>query len=78
MYSFASELLANTHIPFSVLLPLIDETAMKVHSMNPKAAQTGPAKRQDKNVMQHHIDILPTEEQRKVYEMLSEAIAKRN
>jgi hypothetical protein len=46
--------------------------------MNPKAAQTGPAKRQDKNVMQHHIDILPTEEQRKVYEMLSEAIAKRN
>jgi hypothetical protein len=46
--------------------------------MNPKAAQTGPAKRQDKNVMQQHIDILPTEEQRKVYEMLAEAIAKRN
>ena len=78
MYSFASELLANTHIPFSVLLPLIDETAMKVHSMNPKAAQTGPAKRQDKNVMQHHLEILPTEEQKKVYEMLSEAIGKRS
>lgn len=47
MYTMAAELLKSTHIPFSALLPLIDETAAKIHSMAPRDAQTGPARRGD-------------------------------
>ena len=76
MYTMAAELLKSTHIPFSALLPLIDETAAKIHSMAPRDAQTGPARRGDENVMSHHMQLL-SEEQREIYRLLSEAIKKR-
>ena len=77
MYTMSAELLQNTHIPFSALLPLIDETAAKIHTLSPNAAQTGPARRGDENVMNHHLNLL-NEEQKKVYRLLSEAIRKRS
>ncbi|MBR2450481.1 MAG: DUF2520 domain-containing protein [Paludibacteraceae bacterium] len=77
MYTMAAELLRNTHIPFSALLPLIDETAAKIHTLAPRDAQTGPARRGDENVMNHHLNLL-NEEQKKVYRLLSEAIRKRS
>ncbi len=76
MYTMAAELLKSTHIPFSALLPLIDETAAKIHSMAPRDAQTGPARRGDENVMNHHMQLL-NEEQREIYRLLSDAIKKR-
>ena len=76
MYTMAAELLQNTHIPFRALLPLIDETAAKVHTLSPRDAQTGPARRGDENVMNHHLELL-NEEQRQVYQLLSDAIKKR-
>jgi predicted short-subunit dehydrogenase-like oxidoreductase (DUF2520 family) len=76
MYTMAAELLKSTHIPFSALLPLIDETAAKIHSMAPRDAQTGPARRGDENVMSHHMQLL-SDEQREIYRLLSEAIKKR-
>ena len=77
MYTMASELLHNTHIPFSALLPLIDETATKIHALRPCDAQTGPARRGDENVMTHHLDLLD-EEKRQLYRLLSDAIRKRS
>jgi predicted short-subunit dehydrogenase-like oxidoreductase (DUF2520 family) len=77
MYTMASELLQNTHIPFSALLPLIDETATKIHALRPCDAQTGPARRGDENVMTHHLDLLD-EEKRQLYRLLSDAIRKRS
>ena len=77
MYTMAAELLQNTHIPFKALLPLIDETAAKVHMLAPRDAQTGPARRGDENVMNHHLSLL-TEEQQAIYRLLSDAIQKRN
>lgn len=76
MYTMAAELLKNTHIPFSALLPLIDETAAKIHTLAPRDAQTGPARRGDENVMLHHLSLL-TEEQQHIYRLLSDAIQKR-
>lgn len=77
MYTMAAELLKNTHISFSALLPLIDETAAKIHTLSPREAQTGPARRGDENVMNHHLSLL-TEEQQAIYRLLSDAIQKRN
>ena len=76
MYTMAAELLQNTHIPFRALLPLIDEPAKKIHTLSPRDAQTGPARRGDENVMNHHLSLL-NEEQRQVYQLLSAAIRKR-
>ena len=76
MYTMAAELLKNTHIPFSALFPLIDETAAKIHTLAPRDAQTGPARRGDENVMNHHQSLL-NDEQKAVYRLLSEEIMKR-
>ena len=54
MYAKASELLHDSGLPFEVLLPLIDETANKVHQLTPAEAQTGPAIRYDENIMAKH------------------------
>lgn len=77
MYNLAADLLSSTHIPFKALLPLIEETAAKVHSLHPSDAQTGPARRGDVNVMEHHMSLL-NDEQKQVYQLLSKAIRKRN
>ena len=50
-YEVSSEVLEKHGIPFDVMLPLIDETAAKVHDMKPIDAQTGPAVRFDENVI---------------------------
>lgn len=76
MYTMAAELLKNTHIPFSSLLPLIDETAAKIHSLPPSDAQTGPATRGDEIVMNHHLSLL-SDDQQYIYRILSNEIKKR-
>lgn len=76
MYRIASEILQDTQIPFNALLPLIDQTAAKMHSMKPLDAQTGPAKRGDKEVMNHHLEILQTTPYAEVYQALAELIGK--
>ena len=75
MYGMAADLLRDTQIPFQVLLPLIDQTAEKVHTLTPREAQTGPAKRDDRAVMAHHMKLL-TPDQQAVYALLSDLIQK--
>lgn len=58
MYRMAADILRGTQIPFSSLLPLIDQTAAKVHTLAPKDAQTGPAVRGDEQVIRHHLELL--------------------
>ena len=75
MYDAAYRLLAEEGIPFEVLLPLIDETAAKVHTLTPREAQTGPAVRGDREVMQRHLEALAGDEQlREIYPLISDYI----
>ena len=76
MYRIASELLRDTQIPFRALLPLIDNTAAKVHTMTPAQAQTGPAQRGDEAVMAHHMDVLRTTPYAGLYQELAALIGK--
>ena len=62
MYDVAHRLLSEENIPFEVLLPLIDETAAKLHTLTPHDAQTGPAVRGDVAVMQSHMATLACNE----------------
>lgn len=59
-YEMASEILSSAGISFDVMLPLIDETARKVHCISPLKAQTGPAVRHDRTVMDAHLRLLST------------------
>lgn len=72
-YTLAADVLAQKGLPFDVMLPLVDETARKVHELSPKAAQTGPAIRGDQNVMKAQAALLDTPE-RTIYELLSKSI----
>ena len=73
-YSMAHRLLQSEGVPFEVLLPLIDETAAKVHQLKPREAQTGPAVRWDTEVMQMQQAMLPDEEMKQIYSLLSKYI----
>ena len=74
MYDLCSRILKEHDIPFDVMLPLIDETARKIHDISPHEAQTGPAVRYDENVINRHIKMLSTERMKRIYQILSESI----
>jgi len=72
-YDLGAQLLESHNIPFDVMLPLIDETARKVHKLHPHDAQTGPAVRWDENVIEKQKALLDGKP-KEVYEMMSEGI----
>lgn len=76
MYRLAGKILEKQGIPEEVLLPLIDETAAKVHSLSPAQAQTGPAVRYDKHVIDKHLAMLDDPSMRHIYEVISQSIHK--
>lgn len=74
-YAISQEILQKHGIPFDVMLPLIDETAAKVHELSPKDAQTGPAVRFDENVIRKQASLLKDNPLLKdIYERLSVSI----
>ena len=74
-YAISQELLEEHGIPFDVMLPLINETAAKVHEMKPKDAQTGPAVRYDENVIDKQSKLLENHPHfKKVYDSMSKSI----
>ena len=74
-YALAADVLAKKGLPFDVMLPLIDETARKVHGMHPQDAQTGPAVRYDENVISMQSDLLADEPVlQDIYRLLSKSI----
>ena len=63
------------NLPFDVMLPLIDETARKVHELAPRDAQTGPAVRYDENVMNNHLAMLvDSPALQEIYKLMSKSI----
>lgn len=75
LYALAARLLEEYNLPFDVMLPLIDETAHKVHELAPRDAQTGPAVRYDENVIGKHLSMLAeTPALQEIYKLLSKSI----
>lgn len=74
MYCMSADLLSKHNLPFEVMLPLIDETAAKLHELLPCEAQTGPACRGDKNIMKRQRNMLDGIEG-EVYDLISRYIS---
>jgi predicted short-subunit dehydrogenase-like oxidoreductase (DUF2520 family) len=73
MYTIANDICEKNDVPFEILYPLIEETAKKVQLISPKDAQTGPAKRNDVQTIQNHLEQLNLQQQ-KIYELLTKSI----
>ncbi len=76
MFRLSKEICLDNELSFDLLRPLILETASKVISMEPEAAQTGPARRKDRKVMSEQEDQLDAEK-KEIYSLLSDSIATR-
>jgi len=74
MYQIGNEICEENALPFSILKPLIKETAAKIDALDPKQAQTGPAKRNDQQTIAKQLKQLENKSYKKVYEVLTESI----
>ncbi len=77
LYTAAEKIVEGAQLPFSILEPLIAETANKIRTLSPKDAQTGPAVRFDTEVMEKHCNLLVNEPQLlELYKLISLEIFK--
>ena len=76
MYHISEEILAQHQLDFDLLKPLIMETARKVQTMAPKQAQTGPARRNDQDTIDKHLELLERKSDQKLYKTITKSIAK--
>lgn len=76
LYARAKEISDSQNIPFHYFFPLIDETTNKIHTLSPQKAQTGPAIRNDVEVLASHRNLLQNDEQLKIFDTLNESIKK--
>ncbi|WPR70472.1 DUF2520 domain-containing protein [Flavobacterium sp. NG2] len=74
LYQIGNEICNNNQIPFSILQPLIQETAQKIIDLSPQEAQTGPAIRNDQNTIAAHQALLTHENHKNIYTILTQSI----
>lgn len=80
-YDMAKQVVDAEQVDFSLLSPLILETAQKATQNDPKQMQTGPAMRQDQNILQMHQQMLEQAQRAdlaEVYTLLSQQISQRH
>lgn len=74
MYQKGEEICIEHNVSFDILKPLIQETASKILSLAPENSQTGPAVRNDKKVVQQHLNDLHSTTQQEIYKLLTKSI----
>ena len=73
MYKMGNDICIEHQVPFEILQPLIEETAIKVKTLLPEKAQTGPAIRNDKKTIKNHLDLL-NNKQKEIYTIITKSI----
>jgi predicted short-subunit dehydrogenase-like oxidoreductase (DUF2520 family) len=76
LYAVAAQIVQEAGLPFDVLAPLLQQTVDKaIASGHPAQVQTGPAARNNQQVMQKHLEMLHTHpDWRQLYRQLSDCI----
>ena len=74
MYAIAEKLLQEQGLEFDVMKYLIRETEHKAESISPIDGQTGPAVRNDVNVMNKHLALLGNTPEGELYRLISKNI----
>lgn len=74
LYKIGNAICVENHLSFDILKPLIAETAQKIIQLSPENAQTGPAKRNDTQTINTHLNFLLDENQKEIYKLLTKSI----
>lgn len=78
MFVISEDILKTQNIQFSVLHSLIRETFEKAIETSPFELQTGPALRNDQNILQKHIGLIDDPKIREVYQIMSNLIKEKH
>ena len=71
MNHIADDILKAEGMDLKMLLPLLQESLRKLQTLSPAEAQTGPAVRGDRTVMEKHIAMLEDDRLKKIYREVS-------
>ena len=74
LFGISKEIIESKNLDFNILKPLIKETVNKIHKLDPINAQTGPARRNDKNIMKMHLEMLDDKNTISLYKTISDMI----
>lgn len=74
LYKIGNKICEENQLSFKLLKPLIIETAQKIIHLSPENAQTGPAKRNDSETINTHLNFLSDENQKEIYKLLTKSI----
>ncbi len=78
MFTLGNEICKENNIPFEIFKPLIQETLNKIDVLEPIAAQTGPAVRNDSNTIKKHLELIGNEKIKSLYLNITESIQNYN
>ena len=78
MFSISDTILTKANIDFKLLLPIINQTVIRLNRNKPSQIQTGPAKRKDKEVIQSHINSISDKKIKEIYTLISNSIMSPN
>jgi predicted short-subunit dehydrogenase-like oxidoreductase (DUF2520 family) len=77
LYALTEAYCKKENLDFSLLLPLITETAARLRELPASESQTGPAIRNDQNTIARHLELLQKHPQlKKIYELFTESISR--
>lgn len=78
LYAIAHDFLKEKKVDFDLLKPLISETAHKILEHDPNEVQTGPAVRNDRDIIHKHLTLLEGHHNwQRIYEFISEDIVRK-
>ncbi|WP_299017256.1 DUF2520 domain-containing protein [uncultured Polaribacter sp.] len=77
LFKIGNDICKTNHVPFDILQPLIKETVLKIETLTPSEAQTGPAIRNDEQTIKNHLDLL-NKNQQEIYSILTKSIQNAN
>jgi predicted short-subunit dehydrogenase-like oxidoreductase (DUF2520 family) len=78
LYGIAQQILQERNLDFKIILPLINETVEKINNLSPIKAQTGPAVRNDVEVMGKHTEMIKNADWKELYQLISNIIQKQH
>lgn len=77
MMAISEQVCKKQHIPFSLLYPIVSQTADRIRQSSPKMLQTGPAKRGDDITIERHLSLLEqSPEWQAMYQAITTSIEK--
>ncbi|HVE61123.1 MAG TPA: DUF2520 domain-containing protein [Chitinophagaceae bacterium] len=79
IYALMEDYCRKENLNFSLLIPLIQETSLRLTSISPSSVQTGPAMRADQATIKKHLALLASHQHLKeIYELMTKSIQGHN